>query len=160
VANPSTTSEQIASAIIHETTHARIERHGISYKEELRSRIEAVCVRRELAFAARLPDSGLSQELARKLDWCQANPDYFNNSNLQTNIKEAIVEDMRDFGVSDRIIQASLFLRSIPRRVRAFSPLLSWVIAVPLGILLVALVALSALMGSMFSSRNRRPDSA
>src|SRR5882757_1207548 len=76
VADSATTVEQIASTIVHETTHARLERYGIGYKEELRARIEAICFRRELAFAARLPDSAeLQQGIARCFEWYQANQD-------------------------------------------------------------------------------------
>ena len=38
VADPATTIERIASTIVHEATHARLERYGIGYKEELRTR--------------------------------------------------------------------------------------------------------------------------
>jgi hypothetical protein len=50
-----TSPEQIAATIVHEATHARLRRCGIGYDEQLRGRVEAVCVRRELAFARRLP---------------------------------------------------------------------------------------------------------
>ena len=48
--------ELIASVIVHEATHARLMRCGIGYEEELRARVEKVCLRRELAFAAKLPN--------------------------------------------------------------------------------------------------------
>jgi len=50
-----TTSERVASSIVHEATHARLMRCGIGYEEALRDRVEQVCLRREIAFAARLP---------------------------------------------------------------------------------------------------------
>ena len=46
VTNPETTIERIASVIVHEATHARMERCGIGYAEDQRARIEAVCFRR------------------------------------------------------------------------------------------------------------------
>jgi len=46
----------IAAVIVHEATHARLWRCGMGYDEALRSRVESVCFRRELAFAARLPN--------------------------------------------------------------------------------------------------------
>lgn len=50
---PETTSpELIASTIVHEATHSRLLRCGIGYEEAVRARVEAVCLRRELAFAA------------------------------------------------------------------------------------------------------------
>ena len=62
VADPATTAEQIASTIVHEATQARLERCGIEYKEELRTRIEVICCLRQLAFAVRLPNSAEEQE--------------------------------------------------------------------------------------------------
>jgi hypothetical protein len=51
-----TTAEHIASVIVHEATHARLHQWGIGYEQELRDRVEQVCMGRELAFAAKLPD--------------------------------------------------------------------------------------------------------
>lgn len=48
-------SAVVAASLIHEATHARLERRGIRNWPDLKNRIEAVCVREELAFAARLP---------------------------------------------------------------------------------------------------------
>jgi hypothetical protein len=81
VADSATSVERIASAIVHEATHARLERHGVGYAEDQRARIEAICFRRELAFALRLPDSArLQQDIAGYLDWYPANPDYFRDA--------------------------------------------------------------------------------
>jgi hypothetical protein len=66
-----TTLEEIASTIVHEATHARLERWGISYDEKQRSRVEAICLRRELNVAASLPHSEpLREQIARTLEWC------------------------------------------------------------------------------------------
>jgi hypothetical protein len=46
----------IAAAIVHEATHARLWRCGFGYEEAVRQRVEAVCVRREVAFAKKLPE--------------------------------------------------------------------------------------------------------
>jgi hypothetical protein len=48
-----TASGDIAEAIVHEATHARLWRCGFRYSEEVRSRVEAICFRRERAFAGR-----------------------------------------------------------------------------------------------------------
>jgi hypothetical protein len=61
-----TLPEMIAATIVHEATHARLQRCGIGYEEELRDRVEAVCVRRELAFAARLPNGERVREEAER----------------------------------------------------------------------------------------------
>jgi hypothetical protein len=48
--------EEVAGAIVHEATHARLFRWGIGYEENLRDRVENICMARELAFAAKLAD--------------------------------------------------------------------------------------------------------
>ena len=48
--------ELLAAVIVHEATHARLERLGFKYVEDRRRRIEDICIRRELAFVAHLPD--------------------------------------------------------------------------------------------------------
>lgn len=50
-----TSIEEVAGAIVHEATHARLDQWGIGYEEELRARVEEVCMARELAFATKLP---------------------------------------------------------------------------------------------------------
>jgi len=56
VLGDTTDAAHIAAAIVHEATHARLWRCGFGYDEEVRQRVEAVCVRREVAFANKLPD--------------------------------------------------------------------------------------------------------
>jgi hypothetical protein len=64
-----TTPELVASCIFHEATHARLMRCGIGYEETLRDRVERVCLRREMVFAARLPTgTGRSQQAEATLD--------------------------------------------------------------------------------------------
>src|ERR1700743_1110393 len=46
VLDENTTPALIASVIVHEATHARLERWGIHYDEARRHRIEAICLRR------------------------------------------------------------------------------------------------------------------
>jgi hypothetical protein len=65
--------ELLASVIMHEATHARLRGCGIGNEEWIRPRIEAICVRRELAFTAKLPNGQRAHEWARqKLAWCKA----------------------------------------------------------------------------------------
>jgi hypothetical protein len=107
VADPATSIEQIACTIVHETTHAWLERYGIGYKEEQRAKIEAICFRRELAFAARLPDSAELQEgIARCLEWYQANPEQFSDAHFQGAHAEGGIEALRYLGGPDWLIRA------------------------------------------------------
>ncbi len=48
----------VAALIIHEGTHARVARAGISFDEQNRPRIERLCIKSQLAFARRHPDGG------------------------------------------------------------------------------------------------------
>jgi hypothetical protein len=60
---PETSSADIAAMLVHEGTHARLNRFG--YAPEIRARIEAACFRRERRFARLLPDS---QELLAEIE--------------------------------------------------------------------------------------------
>jgi hypothetical protein len=109
-----TTIEHIASSIVHEATHARLERWGISYDEKQRSRIEAVCLRRELSFIAKLPHSEpLREEIARTLEWCVGDQDYFSNVSFQQREHQGIVELARYAGIPDWFIGFSLKVRAV-----------------------------------------------
>jgi hypothetical protein len=71
--DPETTSANIAAMLVHEATHARLDRLG--YAPEKRAQVEAVCFRRERGFARRLPDS---QELLAEIDrQLQRDPSYW-----------------------------------------------------------------------------------
>jgi hypothetical protein len=121
VADPATTVEQIASTIVHEATHARLERYGIEYEEQRRTRIEAICFRRELAFAARLPDSAELQEgIARCLAWCPANPEQFSDAHFEKAHAEGAVDALRYLEAPDWFIRAFSISLPIIRRARSF----------------------------------------
>jgi len=59
--------EAIACLIIHEATHARLERLGFGYSEKQRIQIERVCIRSERFLARRIPNS---EELVAWCDKC------------------------------------------------------------------------------------------
>ena len=61
----SSSPEIIASAIVHEATHGKLGRYNIGYSEEIRHRVEKVCMRQELAFARKLPNG---EELRQRVD--------------------------------------------------------------------------------------------
>jgi hypothetical protein len=122
VADPATTVECIASTIVHEATHARLERYRIEYEEPRRARIEAICFRRERAFAARVPDSvELQERIARYLEWYQANPEQFSDAHLQEARTAAGIEALRYLEAPDWIIRAiSVSMPIIGRARRLF----------------------------------------
>jgi hypothetical protein len=61
-------TQAIASLIVHEATHGYPCLLKMGYSEELRYRIERICIRQELVFARRLPDNkSLCENLERSL---------------------------------------------------------------------------------------------
>ena len=59
-----TTPEAIASTIVHEAPHARLE--GFGYAEPIRARIERICHHQEYLFARRLPHGEALAAAARR----------------------------------------------------------------------------------------------
>jgi hypothetical protein len=115
-----TTLERIASAIVHEATHARLEGWGITYvNEKERSRIEAICLRRELNFVAKLPYSeALREEIARTLEWCVGDHDYFTNARFRERDDKGRVEALRYLGTPDWVIRFVLRGRAVMSEMR------------------------------------------
>jgi hypothetical protein len=96
VRNEATTVEDIASTIVHEATHARLESWGVTYDEAKRPRIEAICLRRELDFARKLSDGDrLRQEIVNRLEWLAGDRDFYSNTNFQQRRQEAEIETLR-----------------------------------------------------------------
>jgi hypothetical protein len=113
------TIERIASTIIHEATHARLERLGLTYKEELRSRIETICFRRELAFVAKLPNgSELQDELVRSVEWYGANNEWFSDANFRVRYSQESAEAFRYVEMPKWIIRATPTMRPIISAIR------------------------------------------
>jgi hypothetical protein len=55
---------QLAAAIVHGATHARLESFGIGYDAAIRARVETVCLHAEQDFAQQLPDGAVVQTVA------------------------------------------------------------------------------------------------
>jgi hypothetical protein len=109
----------IASTIVHEATHARILRRGIEYEEPVRARVEAVCVRRELALAKKLPNGLEVQERAGHLLRLSATTEFWTNAKFRERRVEGAIEEMRYAGIPMwivRIVLAVAKLHSACRR--------------------------------------------
>jgi hypothetical protein len=111
--------ELIAATIVHEATHARLDRCGIDYKEELRSRIEAVCFRRELAFAAKLPNGERVRATATRSLEFYASDKYWTNAAMAEYRDKAAVEKLRQLGMPEWLGRSVLFLRNQRLHVRS-----------------------------------------
>ncbi|TWA99506.1 hypothetical protein [Bradyrhizobium stylosanthis] len=105
------TLERIASTIVHEATHARLEGWGIIYEEKSRYRIEAVCLRRELNFLKKLPDTGLMQEeIARTLEWCESDQAYFSDASFWSREVQGQIDTLRYLKAPDWFVQFAMWL--------------------------------------------------
>jgi hypothetical protein len=119
LAHEDASTNRIASAILHEATHARIERYGIIYEEGRRVRIESICLRRELALAARLPDGAqLQQLISGNLEWHLANPDFFSDAQFRERRHSGELEALRHVGMPEWLIRATPAIQSAIGRVR------------------------------------------
>jgi hypothetical protein len=105
--------EVIASTIVHEATHARLMRCGIGYDEELRGRVEAVCLRSELAFAAKLPNGDqVRDRVERTLELCTTNG-HWSNAAFEKRYIEGASEAARHLGIPDWLLRTVLALRAL-----------------------------------------------
>jgi hypothetical protein len=105
----SITLELIAVSIVHEATHARLERCGIKYEEKLRPRIEAICVGRELAFTRKLPDSvELQEQRAHARQWYKDNPEYFSDARFRQRHTRGSIKALRYLGAPGWLIRAAV----------------------------------------------------
>jgi hypothetical protein len=130
VLDESTSVEQIAATIVHEATHARIARYGIDYEEPIRHGIEAICMRREMAFANRLPDGEAVWERAEyMLSLCES-PGYWTKETFTEQYMTGVKDSLQYHGVPDVLIRMTVgfirwrgralrFLRSFRREQRA-----------------------------------------
>ena len=93
-----TTPELLAAAIVHEATHARLWRRGIRYEEAQRPRIEEICVRREIAFAAKLPNGETARDQAERTLALCATGEYWTSAAFRERYIEDGVEILRYMG--------------------------------------------------------------
>jgi hypothetical protein len=106
-----TTLQKIASTIVHEATHARLDGWGIDYDETVRYRIEAICLRRELNFLTKLPNSEhLQEEIAHTLEWYATKQDYFSDRNHRELDDQGAPDTLRYLGAPNWIIRCAMWL--------------------------------------------------
>lgn len=116
IRNQATTIENIASTIIHEATHARLEKWGITYDEAKRPRIETICTRRELHFASRLPDGklpdreSLRQEIVSRLEWSAGDHDFYSDASFKQRLQDGQVEALRYLNAPNWLVRWTMWL--------------------------------------------------
>jgi hypothetical protein len=94
VRDEETSVAQIASVIVHETTHARLMRFGFGYEEPKRVRIEHICFSAQRAFVRRLPNA---DELLTEIEETKSYYDeaYFSDAGQ----RDSNLEGLRTLGV-------------------------------------------------------------
>jgi hypothetical protein len=110
-----TRPERIAATIVHEATHARLIHCGIGYEEKLRARVEAVCERRVLAFAAKLPDG---QHVRADADRILAYPpDTWSHASREAQIDRDAPAALRHLGAPEWLIRFVMLTAPHTRKV-------------------------------------------
>ncbi len=122
VDSETTTVEWIASAIVHEATHARLENWGIHYYEAVRPRIERICARREWDFARRLSGvDALREEIAWRLDWCREGSTHYTDQNMSQSMDQGIAQTLRHLGTPEWLITLMFRVRDLRVGFRRFT---------------------------------------
>jgi hypothetical protein len=116
VLGDTTRPEQIASVIVHEAAHARLKHCGIGYQAELRARVEAVCFRRQRAFAAKLPDG---EEVTRDAESRLAGypSDFWTDDAFRARFEQGGAEALRFGGAPEFLIRILLRFRGLLARI-------------------------------------------
>jgi hypothetical protein len=79
---PDISASEMALTIVHEATHARLFKFRIGYTEDIRERVERICIKSEIAFAKRLPDGQKFVEMAESR-LLEMSADYWTNTQFQ-----------------------------------------------------------------------------
>lgn len=121
IASENTTLEWIASAIVHEATHARLEKWGIRYNEAVRHRIERICARRELDFARHLSGAvALLEEINWRLERCNEQNASFSDENMWKGVDQGNLDMLRHLGAPEWLIMLVLRVRNLLNGIRRF----------------------------------------
>jgi hypothetical protein len=105
-----TTPELLAAVIVHEATHARLRHCGIGYEEAQRPRIEEICLRREIAFAATLPNGEAARDMAERTLALCATGEYWTSAAFRERYIEGGVEALRYLGAPGWLAQVFRWL--------------------------------------------------
>ena len=115
VSDPRFCIEQVASTVVHELTHARIDAAGIPWNDSNRIRIERVCTRRELAFARSLPPGEAGAYVIEQIeDHLERAEELWSDEASDGHARS----DLKKMGVPARLVEAGMWLRARIRRRR------------------------------------------
>ena len=120
VLDDTTSPELIAATIVHEATHLRLLRCGIGYEQAVRARVEAVCFRRELAFAAKLPNGEQVKQFTER--GLEIAPGFWTDAEHYQRLADGQLDALRQLGAPDWFVRGLVAARalrlSIKRRLR------------------------------------------
>ena len=109
-------AEAIASTIVHEAAHAHPLLSKLGYAENVRHRIEQICMRQELAFASRIPDgSNVREQVESSL---MLPPTCWSSAALEKHRSAGELAAARYVGLPDWLTHALLALRATRSRLR------------------------------------------
>ncbi len=111
VIDETTTSEMIASVLVHEAQHARLCRLGFGYEEPIRGRIERICHRAQRNFSRLLPDSEWLAEDAEQSMETALTRDH-SDAALDDRKEKGNVKRLRDLDVSEWLISFILWFKN------------------------------------------------
>jgi len=123
VVRPDVQPADLASTVVHEATHARLDRFG--YTEPIRARIEAACRDQERAFADRLPQPE-GDKIREKLRSWEADKDHsWSDATFRNTYTAGIPEALRYMKIPKWLVpvimmsrEAVIWLRRLTRNVR------------------------------------------
>jgi hypothetical protein len=122
MASENASIEWIAAAIVHEATHARLEKWGIRYDEAARHRVERICARRELDFARHLSGvDTLHEEITWRLDLHNEEDASYTDQNMWQKIDQGHAEILRHLGMPEWIIALVFRARNLLNGIRRFT---------------------------------------
>jgi hypothetical protein len=111
-------ASEMALTIVHESTHARLCKLKIEYTEDIRDRVERVCVKSEIAFAKRLPDGQKFVEIAESR--LQIPESYWTNAQFEQRELDTLAELRKKTWLA-RILYPILKRRSDKKNARLLS---------------------------------------
>jgi hypothetical protein len=103
----------VASVIVHESTHARLQRFG--FTEPLRSRIEALCRKQERMFSERLPsvEGDRIREKLRHMD--EVHDDFWSDANDSQRYEASADASLQYMGLPRWLLPLSRLARVLAR---------------------------------------------
>ena len=91
VAAPDTSTERLASVLVHELTHARLAYAGFVCDGRTRARIERICHLAERNFLLRLPPSNERSSIQRiTAAWLEMDPAFWSDEQVEERLQEMV----------------------------------------------------------------------